>query len=77
MQRTYQYNTWKDIEALDREHTIVVVPLGATEQHGHQDWNIMILFIRLISLVIYLKEQYHIVYVCIPYSCTEFVNRIN
>jgi creatinine amidohydrolase len=26
--------TWQDVNALDREHTVVLIPMGAIEQHG-------------------------------------------
>lgn len=35
MGRDYQDMCWPDIEAMDREKTIILIPVGATEQHGH------------------------------------------
>ena len=32
--KRYETLGWLDIDALDKEHTIVMIPIGATEQHG-------------------------------------------
>jgi len=32
--KRYETLGWPDIDALDKEHTIVMIPIGATEQHG-------------------------------------------
>ena len=43
MIRNYQDLTRLEMEQLDRRHTIVLIPLGALEQHGNQaplgTWN--------------------------------------
>ena len=36
MIRNYYELTRLEMEQLDRENTIVMIPLGATEQHGNQ-----------------------------------------
>ena len=36
MIRNYQDLTRLEMEQLDRKHTIVLIPLGALEQHGNQ-----------------------------------------
>jgi len=33
--RNFAYLTWKQVEALDKEHTLLVLPTAAIEQHGH------------------------------------------
>ena len=34
-ERQFAYLTWKQVEALDREKTLLVLPTTAIEQHGH------------------------------------------
>jgi creatinine amidohydrolase len=34
-ERTFAYLNWKQVDALDREKTLLVLPTGAIEQHGH------------------------------------------
>jgi creatinine amidohydrolase len=34
-ERQFAYLNWKQVDALDREKTLLVVPTGAIEQHGH------------------------------------------
>lgn len=34
MEKFYENLGWPDFEAMDRENTIVAIPVGATEQHG-------------------------------------------
>lgn len=44
MIRNYRDLTRWEMEQVDRENTIVLIPLGALEQHGNQDhWERMIL----------------------------------
>jgi creatinine amidohydrolase len=33
--RNFAYLTWKQVEALDKERTLLVLPTAAIEQHGH------------------------------------------
>lgn len=33
--RNFAYLTWKQVDALPREHTLLVLPTAAIEQHGH------------------------------------------
>ena len=33
--RNFAYLTWKQVDALDREETLLVLPTAAIEQHGH------------------------------------------
>jgi len=33
--RNFAYLTWKQVEALPRESTLLVLPTAAIEQHGH------------------------------------------
>ncbi len=35
MRRLYRENTWKDLAECEKKSCIVLMPLGATEQHGH------------------------------------------
>ena len=32
--RFLPYMTWPEVEAIDKRNALVVLPLGATEQHG-------------------------------------------
>ena len=35
--RNFAYLTWKQVDALPREQTLLVLPTAAIEQHGHHD----------------------------------------
>jgi creatinine amidohydrolase len=35
LSREFAYLTWKQVEALDKEKTLLVLPTAAVEQHGH------------------------------------------
>ena len=35
MNRHLAHHTWKEIEALDKRDGVVILPIGAIEQHGH------------------------------------------
>jgi creatinine amidohydrolase len=35
IQRFLPYMTWPDVKAIDKTNALAVLPLGATEQHGH------------------------------------------
>ena len=43
MIRNYRDLTRWEMEQVDRENTIVLIPLGALEQHGNHHWERMIL----------------------------------
>jgi len=34
-ERFLPYNTWSEVEALDKSKALALLPVGATEQHGH------------------------------------------
>ena len=34
-ERNFAYLTWKQVDALPRETTLLVLPTAAIEQHGH------------------------------------------